>query len=285
MFTIIKKPVPNHGTRGGRKPIAIVDHITIGERGSVINTFSNPGGNSSHYLVCRDGDILQFVDVTQRAHTNGYVRDPKSALVRSMGNLNANYYTVTIEHEGYGENGGDGTLTDDQFYASCWLHKYIQTEVQRIYGNKIALNSHQVIAHNQVDSLKGTCPGKNFPWTRLYAELVIADSMTLAAYEEHLAYARSKTGASNAAYALFNRFDALEARMREPGNAIEARRKIMLVAPVMAPYGAAENTAEAILATVKELRNNAIVNGQWVKAELDKLAPLIQQAKNVGLIP
>ena len=119
-----------------------------------------------------------------------------------MGNLNANYYTVTIEHEGYEGHGLEGDLTEEQFTATCWLHKWIQTEVERLYAVRIPLNSHQVIAHNQIDSKKGTCPGTKFPWTRLYAELSIADGMTLEAYEERLLSKNGDNTKRSTAYAL-----------------------------------------------------------------------------------
>lgn len=285
MFAIEKRLVPNFATRGSHKPICIVDHITIGARDSVINTFMRAGGNSSHYLVCRDGAILQFVELTKRAHTNGYVRSPKSPLVKAMGDLNANFYTVTIEHEGYEDQGGDGSLTEEQFTATCWLHKWIQTEVLRIYQVRIPLNSHQVIAHNQIDSRKGTCPGVNYPWKRLYAELARIDPMTMESYEEDLSYRQSMAALGVDAYAFLNRFKVLEERLTDPQNGSEAVRKVLLMVPVMEKMGlTTEPTVVNIIKRIKDLGEVSIVDGTFQKEGLRKLNIGIQHAKNVGLI-
>ncbi|CAH1205545.1 hypothetical protein PAECIP111893_02368 [Paenibacillus plantiphilus] len=283
MINIEKMLVPNYGTRGTHKPIAIVDHITIGKRGSVINTFMNPGGNSSHYLVCRDGAILQFVDLTNRAHTNGIVNTPKSPLVRQMGGINANYYTATIEHEGYLGNGIDGELTEAQFYASCWLHKWIQTEVIRIYGNTISLNSHQVIAHNQIDSKKGTCPGVNFPWTRLYAELSIADSMDIEHYEERLQSLQGEGSKRAVAYAIAERVRDLGNKLNDPKWGSNAATKLSWLYPVMDIVGG-EKTPTGAYNRVMELYKTAMGNGQYSPEGIRKLLLFEPLMKERGLL-
>jgi len=298
MYQIQQIPVPNYGTRGNHKPIAIVNHITVGSKQSVINTFKNPANAvSSNFLVCRDGSIIQFVDIRNRAHANGYVRSPKSPLVQQMGNVNANYYTVSIEHEGYevrdnqtGElleyHGVKGELTEEQYQATLWLHKYIQTEVERIYKVRIPLNSHQVIAHHQVDSQKGTCPGVNFPWNRLYADLARIDNMTLEEYEEEVLYKRTARGLSADAYAFLNRMYDLEEKAQGSKYEAEAKRKILLMSPVMGQLGlAADPTVENILQRIKEIEKAAITDGKWQQEGLRKLSIAVAHAKNAGLIP
>jgi len=74
---------------------------------------------------------------------------------------------VSIEHEGT-----DGDLTEEQFAASVWLHKYIAAEVKRIHGQALPLDEQHVIGHFQVDPVrKPNCPGPKFPWARLYQSL------------------------------------------------------------------------------------------------------------------
>jgi len=276
MFPIEKRILGGHGGRDGHKPIIIVNHVTVGGKQSVINTFSNlANGVSSTFMNCRDGSIVQFCEMTTRPKTNGNIRSPKAPIVIQMGNVNPNYYSITIENEdAYNDDtpGVDGQLTEKQFISLCWLHKYIQTEVKRIYGHTIPLNSSHVFGHRDIDSKgKALCPGNNFPFDRLYKELAVADTMTLEAYEEHLNYKQSDTAISTEVYAFFTRFEDLERRKDGDKYANEVRRKIMLMAPIMADMGLKEEpTVESILKRIKEVKSTAIVSGTWQKEGLRK---------------
>ncbi|QWU15665.1 Copper amine oxidase N-terminal domain-containing protein [Paenibacillus sophorae] len=163
----------NYSSRDGHVPIAIVDHISGGTMGSMDAWFTSEDnrGSSAHFGVSRAGEIHQFVDIQKMAWANGiaYAAIPKAtaAIVKEQAPTNPNKYTVSIEHEGT-----DGTLTEAQFAASVWLHKHIASEVKRIYGREMTLDSKHVIGHFQVDPVrKPYCPGPNFPWTRLYSAL------------------------------------------------------------------------------------------------------------------
>ena len=216
---IERRILGDHSGRGVHKPIAICLHITAGKKSSVENTFQNLSNDvSSTFLNCRDGSIVQFVEITNRPKTNGIINQPTSPLVKQMGGVNPNLYMVSIENEGYSGNGVDGTLTEKQFYSLCWLIKYIQSEVQRLYNVRIPLNSHQIIGHNQIDSVKkASCPGKNFPWARLFAELAIAESMDLTeSYEERLASIQDTNGETTRAYNIATRIDQLNTRLSDP---------------------------------------------------------------------
>lgn len=276
MFPIEKKILGGHEGRLSHKPIVIVNHVTVGNKKSVINTFSNLANKvSSTFLNCRDGSIVQFCEITTRPKTNGNIRAPRSPIVIQMGNVNPNYYSVTIENEdAYNDDtpGVDGQLTEPQFYSLCWLHKYIQTEVKRIYGITIPLDASRIIGHRDIDSQgKALCPGNNFPMNRLLTELAIANSMTLEAYEEHLAYKQSDTSISTEVYAFFARFDDLGQRKDDPKYGGEVRRKVMLMAPIMADLGLKEEpTVDSILKRIKELKSTAIVSGTWQKEGLRK---------------
>jgi N-acetyl-anhydromuramyl-L-alanine amidase AmpD len=163
----------NFSSRDGHTPIAIVDHISGGTMSSMDSWFRSPGNtvSSAHFGVSKTGEIHQYVDIRKMAWANGLKKDAVSKatapLVKEKAPTNPNKYTVSIEHEGT-----DGTLTEAQFTASVWLHRYISAEVKRIYGAPIALDERHVIGHFQVDPVrKPYCPGPNFPWARLYAEL------------------------------------------------------------------------------------------------------------------
>jgi N-acetyl-anhydromuramyl-L-alanine amidase AmpD len=182
----------NKSSREGVKPFVIVDHIAEATIGSVDNWFTDPGNDncSAHFCVGKNGEIHQYVKIEDYAWANGLAagmwNDAPAKVVRDM-NCNPNYYTISIEHEGT-----DGDLTDDQFYASAWLHRYIMDYVKNTFGVTMTLGNYNVIGHNQVDpKRKPCCPGDKFPWDRLYTELAKAEKMTLKEYEMELDYVRS----------------------------------------------------------------------------------------------
>lgn len=215
--------VKNYYSRRGYEPIAICNHITAGTAGSVYNWFTSPNNKqaSSHFLVCRNGEIHQYVDIRQGAWTQGLsasqIPIAKAPIVKQM-KVNPNYYMIGIEHEGYVEGhknddgsievvnyGLDGDLTEEQFKASLWLHKWVQEEVQRIYGFRIPLNSHNVVGHFQVDPVrKPFCPGPNFPWQRLYKELAYAEYLTLKELENKLTYENTEQYENELAFKIAN---------------------------------------------------------------------------------
>lgn len=175
MMQIIQKgnKHTNFSSRGGHIPIAIVDHISGGTMSSMDSWFQSEGNtvSSAHFGVSKTGEIHQYVDITKMAWANGITVDSISkataSIVKEQSPTNPNKYTVSIEHEGT-----DGALTEAQFTATVWLHKYISDEVKRLYGKPLVLDSKHVIGHFQVDPIrKPYCPGVKFPWERLYAAL------------------------------------------------------------------------------------------------------------------
>ncbi len=163
----------NSSSRDGHVPYVIVNHISAGSMGSMDNWFTSSGNkvSSAHFGVSKKGEIHQYVPIERMAWANGLSKweqeKADAAVVRNNPSLNPNKYTVSIEHEGT-----DGQLTDAQFAASVWLHKYIQSEIKRLYGRDMKLDEYHVIGHFLVDpKRKPNCPGPKFPWDRLYKEL------------------------------------------------------------------------------------------------------------------
>ena len=77
-------------------------------------------------------------------------------------NINFNTLTISIEHEGYSGN----AFTEDQYYASLWLHRYLITN----YGIKV--DRQYIVGHYQLDRInRASCPGPTFPWDRLMSDL------------------------------------------------------------------------------------------------------------------
>ncbi|ASS66201.1 N-acetylmuramoyl-L-alanine amidase [Paenibacillus sp. RUD330] len=272
-MNIIQKPVKSFSSRGGHIPICIVLHITAGSANSAYNEFKNSGNQkSSTFLTTRSGEVWQFIDIQSKPWTNGNIRNPTAPIIRANGPLNPNYYSVTIEQEGYGTSGGDGAITEDQFLALCQLIKHIQTEVKRIYGNTIPLTPERVIGHYQIDSMgKSFCPGPAFPWTRLYKELIVADSMTLEHYEERIDSLKQPAKTAQRAYTIAIRINDLSAKLEVQKFIRAATDKLLLLIPIVP-------NAETIQDVVDYV--NRLYNAKQY-ADLVEMEPLM---KNKGLL-
>ncbi len=114
------------------------------------------------------------MDIEDTAWCNGTSSDigssryfKKSTLeyVRGNGN-NANSYTVSIEFEGLSNESGE--LTEVQLGVGVELVKFIVSEVKRIYGYQIEVNSRTLVGHCHITpQWKPNCPGVKFPFDRL----------------------------------------------------------------------------------------------------------------------
>lgn len=253
---------------------------------SMYNTFLNKNNRaSSHFGIGRDGSIVQYVHIKDAAWTQGKIQFPTAPIIKQLGG-DPNKYAVSIEHEGYASNGLDGNLTEAQFYATCWLHKHIQTTVERIYNVKIPLNGHQVIGHYQIDSKgKPYCPGLAFPWAKLYAELSYANDMTLEQYTERINYLSSQNSKQVVAYAFSSRVRDLEQKLNHPTFGPEARRKLMMLEPIAIDLGLTEKpvTAELIVQRVAEVYKNSH-SERFVGEAMRKLLIGADYAKSKGLL-
>lgn len=160
-FKVVWIGSPNYTPgRAGRKPIAIVNHITAGLNPGALQWLQNPKARVSvHYLVSKKGEIFQLVKEEDTAWANGAVNQPHWPLYDGS---NPNYYTLSIEHEALA---GEG-LTDRQYQASLWLHQ------QLINRWGIPIHADFIIGHYRIDSVnRKNCPGLNFPWDSLFADL------------------------------------------------------------------------------------------------------------------
>jgi N-acetyl-anhydromuramyl-L-alanine amidase AmpD len=221
----------NFSSREGVKPFVIVDHVAEGSLGSVDNWFTDPKNKvaSAHFCVGVNGEIHQYVKIENYAWANGlsqndWINAP-APVIRDM-NCNPNYYTVSIEHEG-----NDGDLTEAQFYASCWLHRYIMDYCNDKWGVGMNLGSYNVIGHNQVDpKRKPCCPGDKFPWERMRAELAVAERTTLADYSLRVTDILSGTDRRARAYDVVLRINSLWEKVAKKDKfEAEALDKLILV--------------------------------------------------------
>lgn len=141
----------NHanGRHSGFPIDLIVIHVTEGDANSVVSWFSNPAADvSAHYMVRKDGVVVQFVDEADTAWHAGRVVEPTAELVIEREGWNPNGYSIGIEHEGDGTHEIDGA----QRASSIEL---IQDIAQR---HSIPIDRTHIVGHHEIFKPK-TCPG------------------------------------------------------------------------------------------------------------------------------
>jgi N-acetyl-anhydromuramyl-L-alanine amidase AmpD len=279
------------------KILGFCDHITAGTRQSVYYWFNSPNNNvgSSHYVVCRDGSIDQYVDISRSAWTQGIAGDAYNRaiapIVRDNRGINPNFYLIGIEYEGYLEGhvvngeviienfGLDGSITDDQFYAGCWLKKYLQEEIEQKYGHRIPLVRYNIEQHRRIDpKRKPNCPGDNFPVERQLAELAIADKMTLEEYEERLEYIKNPSAKVVRAFSLADRVRDLYNRRNHPKYGKECIRKLLMLSEVTG-----KSTPQDIYKRVMDLYNKS-QSGEFQNEANRKLKMIGDVAEERGIL-
>jgi N-acetyl-anhydromuramoyl-L-alanine amidase len=107
---------------------------------------------SAHFLIRRDGELVQYVPVSRRAWHAG----------RSChaGQNGCNDFSIGIEMEGE-----DQTPYEDAQYAS--LTKLIDT----LRANIASLREADIVGHSDISPGRKTDPGEAFDWARLRAAL------------------------------------------------------------------------------------------------------------------
>jgi len=97
----------NYFSRDGHKPEFIVIHIMQGMMEGTISWFKNPAsGVSAHYLVGKDGRVVQMVKDAEAAWHAGRIHNPSEKAKRILktnlfgGYVNPNKYSLGIECEG-----------------------------------------------------------------------------------------------------------------------------------------------------------------------------------------
>ena len=177
---IEQKASSNYFSRSGWTPDMIVCHIAEGTYDGTIGWLCNPASQTSaHFVVGKDGRVTQLVPLDQAAWCNGtstaandkrYFGKSTLETVRER-KTNANYYTISIEHEGYWKD-GRGKLTAAQQEATVELIRYIRTEIKRLYGSEIPADRKHIVGHYEVNPItKPCCPGENFPFGEIIEEL------------------------------------------------------------------------------------------------------------------
>ncbi|TYQ15871.1 UNVERIFIED_CONTAM: Negative regulator of beta-lactamase expression [Acetivibrio alkalicellulosi] len=163
----------NRSNRRGHRPEMIVNHISEGSISSLINWFTNTTNteSSAHFAVDRQGKVYQFVDIEDNAWANGLtsgIGNATASVVLQKGkDINPNWYSVSIEHEGvYSQT--KGQLTPKQLESTKILHSYIIEYIYDKYSFKIKPNRDRIIGHKEIDKVqRANCPGELFPFDEI----------------------------------------------------------------------------------------------------------------------
>lgn len=150
MLNIVQKSVENFWQgRNGFKPEQIVIHIGEGNKYQIYSEFLDKKSNrSSHYLVCKNLEIWQFVNEEDSAWGNGKVFEPTDEIVKSRIGQNPNYWSISIEHEGKAIEG----INPAMYAVTAEL---VEDICRR---RNIPIDEKHIIRHETIDKKK-TCPG------------------------------------------------------------------------------------------------------------------------------
>lgn len=166
-LNIIKDLTPfNTSGPRGHKARAVVWHVAEGSRAGVRSWFHNKASEAStHYLVCKNGDIVQFVDENVTPWANGTINKPRlsNPVVADIVNskINPNRLTISIETEGYT---GEYRSADSPLGRSLVA---LTRDIMQRHG--IPIDDDHILGHNELDSVnRPNCPG-NLDWDGLLA--------------------------------------------------------------------------------------------------------------------
>ncbi|HEY3488338.1 MAG TPA: 1,6-anhydro-N-acetylmuramyl-L-alanine amidase AmpD [Gammaproteobacteria bacterium] len=110
---------------------------------------------SSHLLIRRDGEIVQYVPFSRRAWHAG--------VSRYKGRENCNDFSIGIELEG----------TDELPYAEKQYRRLTEV-VSCLLGTYDSLNSQDIVGHSDIAPGRKTDPGPGFDWPYFRRQLDLA---------------------------------------------------------------------------------------------------------------
>jgi hypothetical protein len=138
------------GRPAGMRPEAIVLHRTGGAAGQITARFLDPSTfTSAHYLICKDGSVIQYVEERDTAFHAGIAVNPTWKLIRQ--GVNPNFYTLGIELEGASSD----PVPDTQYAACAALVADIATRCE------IAIDADHIVLHSEIRASR-SCPGDTF---------------------------------------------------------------------------------------------------------------------------
>jgi N-acetylmuramoyl-L-alanine amidase len=147
---------PNHGARvGGGRPDMIVLHYTgMTHAQAALDLLCAPDSKlSAHYLIHRDGRIVQLVPEARRAWHAG--------VAAWEGETDVNSRSIGIEIVNPGHSYGYPDFSPAQIEAVTALCRDILA--------RHPIRRERVVAHSDVAPSRKNDPGEKFPWARLHA--------------------------------------------------------------------------------------------------------------------
>lgn len=147
------------------KPTIHVFHIMQGSLLGTDEEFnSRKVDAATHYGIGKNGEIHQYVKDEDGAWGQGFVSNPSWFGNQLFPGVNPNYYCICYELEGFT---GD-VPTEAQWAALMYLVKL------KSAAYNTPKDSRYYVGHYIIDpQTRPDCPGKGFPWARLYSDLGI----------------------------------------------------------------------------------------------------------------
>ncbi len=173
------QPSPHHSARNASEITAIIVHYTAGASlASTSNWFRNPNAQvSSHYVVGRDGEVLQMVELDRAAwHAGKSEIDGKQGVNSySTGIEICNWGKLTKTDDGFVTYTGNKYDGPKPFEDSDGVYWEPFTEEQYDAVLKICLDNigrfpiTHITGHSDISIPKGrkTDPGNAFDWERI----------------------------------------------------------------------------------------------------------------------
>jgi|GEM_PF-2290289 len=141
----------------------LVMHTTAGTLQSAVNEFQHSSRHvSAHYVVGRNGLIIQMVSENQVAFHAGVVTAGPSS--RFYG-TNPNLYSIGIEMENL------DVITSLADFPAAQRDAVFKLAKDVVRRNQIPLDRQHIVAHSEIDPANRRDPGPGFPWTTFMAYL------------------------------------------------------------------------------------------------------------------
>lgn len=161
-------PQGTHG-RSGFKSHWIIIHGTASGDGTALQQarfFAANGGHGVHFVIGKDGTVIQMVLLGDASYGNGIIQSPHDAWWTSA--VNPNLTTVSIEHCKTHSDNSD-PLTAAQQAASFRLVKWLCQKLN-IPARK-ADGAGGITGHYSIEGIdRKYCPN-TYPWEALWASL------------------------------------------------------------------------------------------------------------------
>jgi hypothetical protein len=166
-------PSPNFWTGHYGNVLAVVMHIAAGAYVPSRDWLCNPSsGVSAHFIISKQGEITQMVSIYNSARANGLAysnnrwKNARGKFVAPtwpdiIVGVNPNFYTISIEHEGFPDDLRTPQIQD----ADVRLLRWIASKLYLSY-----VPGHSLIGHRDIDPVdKSFCPGPHVNYAQLAA--------------------------------------------------------------------------------------------------------------------